>query len=240
MMVVLCSDPRANPPLPECQALTRVVEAYHWGTLHHEEFIEPLVGPGDIMEQLFSRVIREFFKAVADNVPNEGLTILKHPAMVRVLGPMMKLNPEVRPVVMVRDPRDQVASELEVASRAGAVGKSVKALAVNLASWFDGLDTTGLFVVRYEDLVGDFPNVRRKLETHLGLRLLFDPTEQWPNLQRLKAMRKYPSWSPKYGQPMDQAGVGRWTTDIGQTDITVIERICENYMQCFGYERHGS
>lgn len=239
MMAVLCSDPRANPPLPEAQALTRMVEAYQWAALHHDDFVETLLGSPDRLRRLYSSWVTQFLEAVVRHVPNEGLLVLKHPAMMRVLGSLLELAPALRPVVMVRDPRDQVASEREVAARAGRPARPADELAANLTAWFDGLDPAGLTVVRYEDLVVDFVRVKQRLEADLNLRLSFDPSAPWPDLGRLAALRKYPSWGPKYGRPVDARGVGRYVADLDEAEIAVVEDACASYMTRFGYLRHG-
>lgn len=239
MMAILCSDPRANSLVPEAQAITRIVEAYQWTAQNHEQFADFLVGPHDQLKRLYSGWLSELLGVAAHQIPNNGLLVLKHPAMVRVLGPLMELAPSVQPVVMVRDPRDQVASEQAVAARAGRPNSDAAALAKNLRSWFDGLDTSGLTIVRYEDLVSDYVNVKKHLETNLDLQLSFEPSASWPNLDGLSRMLAYPSWSSKYGQAIDTGSVGRYTADLGTVEIAAIEDICASYMMRFGYARSG-
>lgn len=238
MNAVLCSDPRANPQLPESQALTKLVEAYHWARVHQKEFVSPLFGENELVENLYSAWVGEFLTAIAENVPNQGLLILKHPAMSPILKSFQLLIPKMQAVIMVRDPRDIVASELEVAKRAGHSNSAgVEIYADRLMNWFDGLETSGFCVVKYEDMVNNFTTVKQRLERRFDLELMFNPNQQWPTIERLDSLRHYPSWSPKYGQPVDQLSIARWKSDLSENDINIVENVCDRYMIRFGYEK---
>lgn len=240
MMAVLCSDRRANPVLPEAQALTRLVEAYHWSKQHHRDFVEPLIGTPARLRDLYAGWVSEFFNTVADTVENDGQLVLKHPAMIRVLTSLLEIAPLVRPVVLVRDPRDQVASELEVSARAGHSKQRPEVLGSRLNSWFENLYRNDLCVVRYEDLVCDYASVKRRLETELELRISFDPAVPWPNVGGLANMRDFPSWGPKYGKPLDAASVGRYQSELSRDDVIAVEESCSEYMDRFDYPRQNS
>lgn len=236
MMAVLCSDPRANSLMPECQILTRLVEAFQWSESRYEDFGAPLAGSKIAFEQMYSRWAAELLGSIRQQAGKPGVLILKHPAMLRCLNELQTLLPTIRPLIMVRDPRDQVASELEVASRRTQGPRpTVRALATRLAESFKAFDETSRVVVRYEDLVCDFAAVKSRIEATFELSLTFDIEKPWPDISSLDGMQKFPAWSPKYGHQIDGQGVGRYRGDLRADEIARVEGACEDYMKQFGY-----
>jgi hypothetical protein len=240
MHAVICSDPRANLPVPEVQVLTRLIGAYHWTAANHDDFAAPLLGSPDQVRSMYQGWVREMLERISENVGRPGLLALKNPELMRVLRSLRALIPYARVIVMVRDPRDQIASEREVNVRQGREPLPVRRLANELRSSYAHLDPTGLTVVRYEDLVSDFKRVRRQLESGLGLDLKFDPNGAWPSLDGMEVFKSYPSWSPKLGAPVDSAGIGRYRRDLTASQAVEIESVCADYMEQFGYSKSSA
>ncbi len=237
MLAVLCSDPRAHAPQPEAQILTRIVEAYDWSAKNFGNFGQPFFSDELSLRDFFAESCENFIKAARDKLSPSGLLVLKHPALLRVLDSFQRLMPAARVITMLRDPRDQIASELEVAKRSGK-SQTVPFLAARLMSFFE--NTTGIddtVVVRYEDLVRDFRSVVARLERELGVKITFDPTRRWPDMSGLESFKAWPASTPKYGCPIDPKGVGRYKRDLDGGEIRIIETICEDLMSRFKYPR---
>ncbi len=237
LTAVLCSDPRAHPPQPETQILTRIVEAYAWSDAQFETFGQPFFADRAALRASFAGACRSFLANAEATLGAKGLLVLKHPRLSKSLAAFRQLLPEARIVVTVRDPRDQVASELEVDRRAGQTARrGVRSHAAALRDWFaepPGLE--GASVVRYEDLVGDFDAVRTRLEAELELNVPFDPAGAWPELAALDPLRRFPAWSPKYGGRIDAQSVGRFRADLSRDQIAEIEATGAALMERFGY-----
>lgn len=239
VQALLCSDERAHAPQPESQLLTRLTEVFRWGSINFDPFARPYFGDEAKLDDFFSRVCREFLAEARKSLSRGGLLVLKHPALFKFLSEFRELLPEVQIVITVRDPRDQIASELEVAKRADRKHqRTAFEYAKALQSWFENEpDLSGTTVVRYEDLVSDFDDTKRRLESRLNLKLTFDPAKSWPDLSDIDQMRHFPAWGPKYGQPVDQSGAGRHRRDLSADQISEIEAVCHPIMQAFEYER---
>ena len=241
MLAVLCSDPRAHPPQPDSQVLTRIVEAYAWSAANFDMFGRPFLADRSSLRNVFAAACRSFLSDARRALSANGLLVLKHTALFRVLAEFRELVPEARVVVTVRDPRDQVASELEVDRRAhradvGAVSRHAQAL----HDRFHGdPDLKDAVVIRYEDLVGDFFAVKERLEAELDVELKFDPGAPWPALEDLEPGRVFPSWGPKYGGPVDAGSVGRFRSELDPEQIAEIEAACRAIMEQFGYQHEG-
>ena len=240
--VLLSSDTRAHPPQPESQVLTRIVEAYAWSAQNFDIFGRPYFTERSALRNVFAATCRTFISDARRALSADGVLVLKHPALFKVLAEFQELVPEARVVVTVRDPRDQIASELEVARRAhGADAGNVKTYALALQSWFGANpDLKNVVVIRYEDLVGDFSTVKKRLESELDLELNFDPTAPWPALHDLEPMRAFPAWGPKYGGPVDASSVSRFRAELTPQKIAEIEATCRPIMEQFGYHSDGS
>lgn len=236
MLAVLCSDPRANAPAAESQTLTRIVEAYQWAESNFDDFGRPYFESRLEQRRLFSDACARFMLAAYRRTSSNGILVLKHPALMNVLPAFRAVSPATNVVMMVRDPRDQIASELALRSNGT---RDVKAHAETLASWYDrGLPYEGVHIVRYEDLVSDPESEKTKLEKRFSLTLRFQADKHWPDISGLHGFRDKPSWSEKYGQPIDTASVGRFRADLSEPEVQTVEEICVDLMEAHGYGRH--
>jgi len=236
MLAVLCSDPRANAPAAESQTLTRIVEAYHWAENNFDDFGSPYFESRLEQRRLFSDACARFMLAAYRRTSSDGVLVLKHPALMNVLPAFRALSPATNVVMMVRDPRDQIASELALRSNGN---RTVKQYSEALVSWHErALPCEGVHIVRYEDLVSGFELEKARLEIRFSLTLRFQAKKPWPDTSGLRGFRDKPSWSEKYGRPIDTKGVGRFRTDLSKQEVQTIEEICGDLMEAYGYGRH--
>lgn len=233
--------------------LTRIVEAYDWANHNFELFGRPFLGDHASLRAVFAAACDRFLATAREQVPRSGLLVLKSPELLPVLDRFRELVPRARVVVMLRDPRDQVASEIEVAARRHRGWKLPVLWAYRRSGLLarryatrlrDQFAVTGRITdtvnVRYEDLVRDFGSVKAALEAQLGVQIGFRPEEPWPDISDIEEFRAFASWSPKYGRPVDPASVGRYRADLRRHEVAAVERICGGVMHRFGYDRAGS
>lgn len=245
---ILCSDQHVAPLGQEAQILTRLVEAYRWGRVHFDDFERSFFGEQEILRQLFAESVANLLAGVSRRVHNGKALVLKNPELSLVLTDVVRLLPRAVVVATVRDPRDQVASELEVGARRLnegipdpiSEGRDVHSLAERYKAYLAEVlplrDSGTIQVVRYEDLVERSHSVLDLLRRLTGLDLPFEPRARWPRVSPLAALHQGPSRSNLYGGPITNRSVGRFRRDLRPEEIRVVERATRDLMRALGYQ----
>lgn len=251
LAAVLSSDARANPLGQEAQILGRVIEAYRWGRENFEQFGGSFFGDLETYRAFFESTAARFAREVSTRVSPGGVLILKNPLFAGFLLDVADLFPGALVLATVRDPRDQVASELEVGVRQKAAGMHVPHIdqrdMVCLANYYAGYypeiielrrrRPDRIYIIRYEDLVLHPDEVLADLRHATGLALTFDPTKSWTRVSSLAGLQSGPSRSDLYGGPIDARSVGRYERDLTGEEVAVVEEVAADLMAEFGYQR---
>ena len=142
--------------------------------------------------------------------------------------------PSARFIVLVRDPRDVIASVV-------SAGWEHEGLHLLAARWaHDQRDAQALLravpgralLLRYEDLVrADESDVRTALTTHLGLGApgacgAGPATPAWDASE---------DWKRRSSAPLDTSSIGRHREVLPDDSVRLIERVCWREMVEFGY-----
>lgn len=251
LSAILSSDHRANLFGQEAQILTRIIETYSWGRRNFEHFGTSFFPDLESYRTFFQETIVQFCSKVASHISPGGILILKHPALSKVLIDAMDLLPNANFIATVRDPRDQVSSELEVGARRMKVGirdpnsetRNVVALAKQFMAFNKEIlevhnqQLKRLYIVRYENLVQKPQDVISDLQRALALNLTFDPSRPWPRMSKhgARSLTAHPSRSDLYGAPIDMRSIGRYENDLSVAETRKIEHLCHTLMHEFGY-----
>ncbi len=230
--------------------MTRIVEAYRWGHENFEDFGGSFFGKFKVYHAFFQETTAQFSRNVSARMSPGGVLVLKNPELSNVLLDVAELFPDAHLLATVRDPRDQVASELEVDARRAAgirdpnfETRNVVALANRYAAYNKEIfelhrqHPERLYIVRYEDLVLSPDKALLDLRAATGLDLAFDPTKPWSCISPLAGLQSGPSCSDLYGGPIDTRSVGRFKRDLSTDEVTAIEEACADFMDIFGYQR---
>lgn len=249
LAAILSSDARTNPLGQEAQILTRIVEAYRWGRENFEDFGQSFFGDLEAYRAFFEETATRFALEVSARISPDGVLVLKNPELSRVLLDVADLFPNAQLLATVRDPRDQVASELEVGARRIATGigdhnfetRNVVALANHYVTYNREIidlhrQSPGrIYTVRYEDLILNPEKGLLDLRAATGLNLAFDPSKPWPRVSPLASLDSSPSTSELFGAPIDTRSVGRFRLDLNTAEIAVVEEVCADFMNEFDY-----
>ena len=203
LQAVLCSTEETNPHIHEAQYFTQLVHLYSYARAtfdrylcHYFEDLEDLkVVHADLMQRFLERTLRHFHPAAH--------LVLKNPEMTPLFPALCELLADAKFVVVVRDPRDTIASMRVVAKRQLAQGQdtnltrmaeSTDRLAARY-NWYYApiLDNTDpafalrRIIVQLEDLVQKTDLVVEKLAEYTGLPLQgFDPSGRLAYARRLQ------------------------------------------------------
>ncbi len=203
-------------------------------------------------------VLRYLARAVAAK-GGPAAVVLKSPELTQHIPRLASWLPQARFVVSVRDPRDTVASMLQVAARHRAEGvESALTRAGRDMDWLvryylshyqpvlramPALHAQGrLFLVRYEDLVQRPAAVLPGLGRSLGLALAPEGlADQQTDVAYFDAERRAQDpffagfWSPLYTAGLSAAPVGRHTEVLTADEVAAVERAAAGFNRVVRY-----
>jgi hypothetical protein len=248
---VCCSDPAANPLIAEAQILTRLVEAYRWGRLNFTLFGKSFFDDEHALRDLFAGMAVSFVEHARRRFAPASTLILKNPEFCLVIDDLRGLLPEAKVIVTLRDPRDQVASELDTGLRQidrgrrndAARDRDIAALCRTLLAYYEpvlaaaaGAPDRFLFV-RFEDLLMRTTDTVDELRSFTGLALAdFDPGDDWTRVGLdWNDYRHLPSITAAYGSKFDPSRVGRHRATLRSDEIATVEACCQSLMERWGY-----
>ena len=246
---IMCSNPRANSLGQEAQILTRIVESYKWSIDNFKDFGSSFFPDKQSLTSLFQNHVANYIQQVSSYSSPGGILVLKNPEISIVMEYLYALLPNAMYLATIRDPRDQIAAELEVVAKRRAAQNNIKSQSRNTGSliklyknYLEGILTFkrqyphSLFIIRYEDLVQHSETTISLLENHTRINIPFNPSEEWPRVSRFAGLDTVsPSSSPLYGKPISDSSVGRYKKDLYEKEINTIENAFQHFMTQYGY-----
>ncbi len=250
---VICADTDANPVIGEGMLICKLMEVLDWATdpYNFSDFSKHIFADTADLTNYFAGMLRDLAQRTSARHGKPGNIVIKSPEFAFCLGQLMDAVPEARFAVSVRDPRDQITSELEVRIRredgtldpSGVQLEQVPGLIRKLNRYYDPIfaaearDPGRFLFVRYEDLLRSFDLTLVRINEFTGMQCnTFDPAGHWPRYAAVDDfVPNYPSYSPLYGQPIEPTRAGRHGAVLRQEDIAAINQGCRVLMQRFGY-----
>ena len=249
---ILCSDPAMNPVLHENHFVEMAASAY--ATSRNRLQLEKghfFADPQETQE-FFTCWITSFLEKVRSRYAPARHLAIKSIALGARCPELHEVVPSARFVMSVRDPRDIVASMIEVGKQQEKmIGRNqyprdVERLASQVMACYrpclacrDPGFRERLLNVKYEHLVNDPSSVIADIQSWAGLDLSeFDPAEAWPRSLRdfelYKAMGA-PFAAELFGKAITPKPIGRYKSTLSAKEIATVERICAPLMNTFNY-----
>ncbi len=246
---IICASDDCNPLIGEAIYLRGTIENY-WRSVGmfdlHSRFY---FSDKEDLRSFCEKQTREFIERTAARYGNPKFLVLKHPQLTRFFPQLHELVAEAKFLVIVRDPRDIVAS----ASRAQSKGAREfgDANPVQLAhslmrSYLSCLKCpTESFrhqtiYVTYERLVRSPLEVIKQLQNFTGINLAdFNPNEDTPRSSQyfnVESETERPFHSELYGKAISTSRIGCYAETLTPQDVRAIEQICKPLMELFKYE----
>ncbi len=256
---VLCTDETTNPLIYESFLLLHLIEAYAKGKLHYEVRGKDYFADPQAYRLFHRQWVTAFLETTRSRYAPAAHLVLKEISLTKLFPLLHELIPEAKFLLIVRDPRDAIASLVKVGERMGAAGRRnifVERDMVRLAEYYksfyrpclkiqDPKFRRNLKVVKYEDLVGDTEAELDRIRNFTGLELKdFRVNKAWKrshvDFEELKAWDLHRPWdSDLWGKKLSPKRVGSYTQVLTGEETRILESECADVFHVYGYEKSG-
>ena len=253
LSAVLSGDDSTNPLLGEAKYFRLMIEAYRAGKANFDALTKYYFADATAFREFHRSWVLAFLDEVLAQYRPATNLVIKEPILTHAFPLVFELVEDAKFLIMVRDPRDIVASLAEVRERAlraqrhdlpmpqnaSEAVKQLKAIYhANLACQRAGFAERVLYV-KYESLVrAPAPEVER-LRRFTGLALAaFDAGSAWPHSATFLAdpIRARSPWtSSLWGKPVTATRIGRHREVLSAEDSAMIEAECAVIFRRFDY-----
>lgn len=196
--------------------------------LDHNALSETLMREGDSYKSFFTSLMH--FYAMQAGKPRFGDKTPRHAFYSEIL---CEWYPDCKLILLVRDPRDVVASRLRMPLGSSSVLANARTwlsctLAAERCSHRDNY-----LLVRYEQLVNEPEAELKRITAFLGEE--YSPAMLVPD-EQAKADKW---WLQRAHKAVTTERVGKWCDDLTSTQVALIEWAVGSHLRRFGYEPSG-
>lgn len=247
LQALLSTDPSCGPLTGESTFPMDVALSFGRHMAAWKDDSRYLFDDQEQMREFFSDMLARYESQVVGRYPPATGLVLKHPKMTGLFPLLRRLRPDDRFVAIIRDPRDVLASYVQAAIKAGEAidDAAQETMAEHLAkAWVDAYQRIAtadpaFVVVRYEDVVCSFDQVRSELEEEFGLTLERNPAEVWKSsvfdyLQDSNTSEQL-FVSEDWGKPVTKRRIGIHAECVTAGARARLEQRCGPIAEHFGY-----
>lgn len=242
----LCNVSTTFPFLPECTLITQQVELYN-RTLRYcdpQRFQAYFANQQNLLNYFRTNVARLVDQvAILNQKPGANSLVLKDPCLCLYLEVLKDLFPPHKLIVIVRDPRDVLASMKNVIAKKKQKW-NVKEAAKELLNYYNQIgshqqraDKDSIFL-RYEDLVVGQTIILQDFLHQKNENVTF--TQADASAVRVSLDSSDPFFSELYLQQTTSEKVGSFNKILSGNEIYYIESIYSGVMQRWGYLNFSS
>ncbi len=251
---VLCASPIANPQINECWYVLGQLVMYEDGIREYDWRHKDYFGDKENFGEFTRNILRNYFLLTRIRYSPAEALVLKHPDLTRHFPLLANWFSEARFAVSVRDPRDTIASMVNVIAqheaeglktRLTGIGRNMGSLSRFYLSFYAQFLAGGQglmrksAVFRYEDLMGKTEETVKKLFTFLDLPFDMDAinnlqsrsgdstvrdAERWKKDSFSKAF-----WSDLFTENLSTDRIGRHVDVLTPEEIAEIQAHCAKF-----------
>ena len=242
---LICTSTKTNPFIPESHYLHRLVSAYTEASPRLTIISDSTFSTAESFEAHHFRYVRDTIKKSWQNVGEPPFFTFKHCALtplIRLLGAHI---PNMRFVVIVRDPRDAIASIVRaVRRRTGQsdllpmelIEKGIDLFNAYYGSIILAAGDTDfaprLLCIRYEDLA--LARDLHRLREFLGFDDI-DPARLWQraNFDIALSYKNFDLYSDLWGKPLSAVNIGRYSEVLAPEISEIIRERTQDVAEIF-------
>jgi hypothetical protein len=236
---ILCSGVNTNPMIGESVYLRGILESYNTCMATFDDNSHSYFDDREDLRKFCAGQMNAFFEKTRTRHGNPQHLILKHPYLTPAFPTFYELNPEIKFVIILRDPRDSVASAMVAKSKGAEQFKNKSALQVaqEINFFFEqcincpdvNFHKNTIFL-KYERLVGDPTSTIEILQHFLGIDLSgFNPHDENADLMQVRSDEN-PFHTELYGKAISDKSIGKYKDVLAGSDIEQIETLCKQIL----------
>lgn len=250
LQLLLCQAEESNEMLREASYLRGLLRTYRESARTKEissYFSTPLE-----FQAFHAELTARFIHQASTHLGSPKCLVLKDPYFSIYTGEVLQLLPSARLLCMVRDPRDTLASMVEVNKRSVELynklifPNDLRKLCEHFLTFYAPFFSTEfaphkerVSFIRYEDLLQKTEDTLAILEGVTGLTLRSIELEgnlESGHVDYEEDKDISPWWSKHYGKELSTDSIGRYKTIFSREQIAAINTFCSPLLTRFGYE----
>ena len=256
---VICSSPDANPAINECQYLADQLKIYARFIGKDSIFVDDYFESTESYQNFTKSIIEKFLLNTYLHLNSPKTLVLKNPGLTVFFPHVAQLLPGTRFVISVRDPKDTIASIIEVSERQKQnnaetfftmigrnIGKLCNAYNSHYVTTINSFknDKTDLrkrvLFIRYEDLINETSETVAGLSRFCGVSLdRFDKNAAWRTATDVTKIAQHPHWGAYLtdlsGKPISANSIGKYKSVLTPEEASEIDQRCARMRQMFKY-----
>ncbi|MFB2938301.1 sulfotransferase [Aerosakkonemataceae cyanobacterium BLCC-F154] len=254
---ILCSDDTTSPLLQEAMYFRSMISTYQLGKTILTTKLKDYFSSLEELRNFNASWVKAFLEHTLHRFAPIKHLVLKEPHLTMLFPEIYELISGAKFLIIVRDPRDTIASMIEVGERLASQGyqdifttmfttRDLKQLCNHYKSFYapsihyqiPDFQQQVLYI-KYELLVEN-PLVqidRIKSFTNLTLNK-FNQNATWQR-SKIDFSATSPDYNPwyteLYGKPISANQINRYRQVLTESEISIIEQECADAFQIFGY-----
>lgn len=254
---IICSDDTTNPLLQEAMYFRSIISTYQLGKTILTTKLKDYFTNLEELRNFNATWAKAFLEHTLHRYAPIKHLVLKEPHLTMLFPEIYELVSDTKFLIIVRDPRDTIASMIEVGERLASQGyqdifttifttRDIKQLCNHYKSFYAPSIhyqipdfQNQLLYIKYELLVNNPESEIDRLKSFTGLTLnKFNQKATWQNSQ-IDFSATSPDYNPwyteLYGKAISATQVNRYHQILTETEISTIEQECADALQIFGY-----
>lgn len=254
---IICSDDTVNPLIGEAGYLYHLVNAYSIGKIDFESQSRYYFSDVAELQSFSTELVNKFLEHIRTIYANYTHIVLKYPLIAELFPDIYELVEDVKFLLIIRDPRDTIASLIDVGNKMVKQGENRHLTPMfverNLseflefyrrayaASWNCNLADfqTKVGYIKYEYLVLNPQGAIQQLKNFTGLNFdSYNIFDKWQrnkiNYSQLSDAEK-PWYSELYDKGISPKSIGRYRQVLRDEEIKFIEREGADILRIFSY-----
>ncbi len=255
----LCTASNSNPYISESWFLHDLFNLFHWNMQRFEVRHQDQFGEPKELARLIRLNLDYYVQMVSTRYGNPEVIILKHPELTHHFRTIKQLAPEIKFLVIVRDPRDVIASIKNVNARHRENGTwsphgtltTTEQFCDFYASYYNSVFAqradygSSLMFVRYEDVVSKPVETFAHISAFSGATYAGDAMTKFTDEHaqaknftkdlRLKDPLSGAYWSEMYTKDLSTESIGKYVQSLDAKEVEEIQSRLSGFGKSFHY-----